>query len=719
VNFLLFEEGTVPSELLAAAVGSTDDAVVTSDLDAVVTSWNHGAEQLFGYTADEAIGRSVAELVIPSGSLDSWQQRRRLTRAHGRHFRDVVRRRRKDGSEFAAAITLSPLHDESGRTNGIVMVARDFDYLRRLGDTAEQAGIERDLLVRAVDSSPLYVIAWDPDGVVVLATGRGGIGQQRSTEEPLGRSMFELYGDDPVIADAVTSALAGEELDFILDYNGRRHQVACRPLRGNDGSVVGGVGSSIDVTDMWATSEALRRSEAKLRAVLQHVSEVILLAESDGRMREAFIGSARVFGYVPEDVLGHIGWEFVHPADEGSLRAMWAALLAEPDRHQHRVAFRVRRHDGSWGWAEQSATNALDDPDIRAVVVNLREVTDVHRAEQALRESERRYREVVEASSDAIAVIDEDHRVSLANARFCELVGRQRDELLGLGYDDLGLPALTVAHPLEPTLCALGERVLWLRSATRTLSTGTGDPTRTLVVITDDTERLAVQRRAGEAERLEAIGRFASGVAHDFNNVLSTVRGHAELILESTAATLDRSDAEAIVRGVDRATALVDQLLAFARGQRLRPDRVDINDVVAQTLSLLTGTEHVDVRFARRTSAVASVDVEQMQRVLLNLLGNAVDADATRIDVDVDVDRATDRVTIVVSDNGSGMTSDQAARCFEPFYTTKGARGTGLGLATVYGIVRQSGGTIDLVTTPGGGSRFIIHLAEPAADAAG
>lgn len=586
------------AKLAAAAVASVDVAIVVVDIDGNVTLWNPAAETLFGYAAGEALGRFAGDLIIPPDAVEDWNRRRRLLGSDSM-FRDVVRRRRRDGSEFAAEMAIAPMHDDTGKTVGVVASFCEAMSATAAEGSREQAGIERALLARAVDTSPLYVLAWDTEGVVVLARGAGAPGQLRFAPHLVGRSMFDIYDDSTGLPDAVRATLAGEDGETVVRYGPRQLQVAFRTMRTDDGTLVGGVASGIDITELVATTDALRRAETRTRAVLQHVSEIILLASADTTLVEAIIGDSGGFGYTADQVVGRVGWEFVHPDDLSRVQEMVEELLTEPGGRRHQVTFRILQADGTWGWAEETVTNALHEPDIGAIIVNLRDIT----------------------------------------------------------------------------------------------------------------ERVAMQQRMNDMERLEALGGFASGVAHDFNNVLSTIRGHAELLLEqSQEQPSNSSDAEAIVRGVDRAAAMVEQLIAFARGRNLRLESTDVNDVVADAIEFIGTGSHrlVDIRFQRGVAATADLDPGQMQRALVNLLSNSCDAAAQTIDVVVDV--VGRRVEIRVTDDGKGMTDEELARCFEPFFTTKGARGTGLGLATANAIVTQNGGDIAAASEPGTGTTFIVTI---------
>ena len=238
------------------------------------------------------------------------------------------------------------------------------------------------------------------------------------------------------------------------------------------------------------------------------------------------------------------------------------------------------------------------------------------------------------------------------------------------------------------------------------------------------------ERREHQAERLDSIGALAGGVAHDFNNLLTVISAHSAFLLDGLGAEHPyHEDAEAIQRAGERAAALTSQLLAFSRRQLLRPVALDLNQAIADSRTLLETLLGARVTLVVELApdiAGVTVDLTQISAVMINLAVNARDAMRgggtlviktrhTQLDVPTgvckDVMPAGTYVTIIFRDDGPGMTEAIKAHLFEPFFTTKAfGSGTGLGLATTYGVIRQSGGYINVVTAPGEGSLFEVHL---------
>ena len=361
-----------------------------------------------------------------------------------------------------------------------------------------------------------------------------------------------------------------------------------------------------------------------------------------------------------------------------------------------------------------------------------------------LRQSEARYRHLVELSPDAI-VVHCDGRLVYANEAAVRWIGAPSAEALcgrsvfALVDRDSRAEAVGRLRDSLAKGVPSGAAELILRRDDGTAVRGEvaaaridyGGRPATLVVVRDVTARREAaealqqaERRLQQAQKMEAVGRLAGGVAHDFNNLLTVITSYTDLLAADLAKGSEREDVREIRAAAARATALTRQLLAFSRKQVLRPEVVDLNEIVAGTAGMLSRLipEDIDVRTELAGDlALVEADPRQLEQVILNLAVNARYArpDGGRLVIRTAPERdATDdvpRVALSMSDDGCGMDRDTQLRIFEPFYTTKPpGQGTGLGLATVYGIVQQSGGYLRVESNPGRGSTFTVVL--PALD---
>ena len=386
----------------------------------------------------------------------------------------------------------------------------------------------------------------------------------------------------------------------------------------------------------------------------------------------------------------------------------------------------------------------------RRVELALRHTLDEQRQVQgALETSEKRFRALIEHSWDAVALFSADGRVLYASPATTRVLGYEIDNFVGhsafefIHPDDHPFVIGRIQGALEQPGANIDvhARVKHANGTWRELegvfTNLLADPSVGAIVnnYRDVTERRQLERQFLQAQKMEAIGRLAGGVAHDFNNLLTVIIGHVEMATTplATAARV-RRDLDEIRSATRRGAALTHQLLAFARKQVILPQVIDVNDLLGRVDAMLRRVIGEDIELTCRPAAsvrAVKVDPSQVEQVLLNLAINARDAMPrggkltletadVRLDESYAVQHAEvapgEYVMIAVSDTGIGMTSEIKAHLFEPFFTTKeyGA-GTGLGLATCYGIVRQHGGHLWVYSEPDRGTTFKIYF--PVVDA--
>lgn len=377
-----------------------------------------------------------------------------------------------------------------------------------------------------------------------------------------------------------------------------------------------------------------------------------------------------------------------------------------------------------------------------------------HSLEKRLRESEVRYQATLSSIGDAVIAVDLDGNVTYLNPAACEVTGYGPTEANGRPVDDvmpifhevsgqkLETPALRVLRSktrfflTEPVLLRTrGGGLVPIDDCASPIVERDGSISGAVVAFRDVRDRRSQEerlRRAEEqlrqAQKMEAVGRLAGGIAHDFNNLLTVISSATEMLLESTSADEQtRELVDEIDGATERASSLTRQLLSFGRKQILQPEVVDLNALVGSLNRMLRRliSEDIELELALSAEPLAvKVDPRQLEQVLLNLAINARDAMpaggrltlATEIattlpDVLVDAEESASFVRLLVRDTGEGMPHDVALRAFEPFFTTKAkGKGTGLGLATVHGIVTQSGGHIELDSRVGEGTTVSIYL---------
>ncbi|MGZ8392352.1 MAG: PAS domain-containing hybrid sensor histidine kinase/response regulator [Gemmatimonadales bacterium] len=375
-------------------------------------------------------------------------------------------------------------------------------------------------------------------------------------------------------------------------------------------------------------------------------------------------------------------------------------------------------------------------------VASLTDITERRRAETALLHTTDTLSALIQASPLAILAFDPARKVTTWSAAAEQLFGWRASEVVGHT-----LPA--IAPDQQRTFQAHHRAVLegqsfidlevhWQRRdgkpvilslALAPLYGGLSEVRGVMVLAADLTERKKLESQLRQSQKMEAVGQLAGGVAHDFNNLLTAIIGYTSLLLKASPAGQQREDLLEIDRAAARATELTQQLLAFSRRQMLQPTLLDLNAVLSDTMRMLGRLlgEHIELAILPDSGlGVVRADRGQIEQVIINLAVNARDAMEgggklileTR-NVTLDRDYASHHpgaaegefVMLAVTDSGIGMSADTQARIFEPFFTTKDrGKGTGLGLSTVYGIIKQSGGTIYVYSEPDRGTTFKIYL---------
>ena len=490
-----------------------------------------------------------------------------------------------------------------------------------------------------------------------------------------------------------------------------------------------------DITARKQAEEALRKSEERFRALVENSSDGICLVDREGIILYSSSSSVRVLGWLPEERKGRRAFEFVHPDDTERFRAFFAHCLGSAGLP---TAIEVRglHLDGGWRQVEVVAANHLDDPAVGAVVINFRDITLRRRAEESVREAAHQFRAVFDGALDAMVIVDDEGRYVEVNAAACGVYGLSRSALLGHWIGDFAAPGLDVASiwaTFRREGRAKGElRIIRPDGRVRELEfAASADflPGSHLAVFRDVTQRRQLEEQLRQAQKIEAVGRLAGGVAHDFNNLLNVITGYGQMLFRRLTDGPEREKTRAILQAADRAAGLTRQLLAFSRKQVLEPKVLDLNAVVSGMDEMMRRLIGEDIELQAELApdlGRTRADPGQLEQVLMNLVVNARDAmprggRVTLETSNAEMDDAYVRdhlgarpgryVTLAVCDTGLGMDAETQKHIFEPFFTTKEkGKGTGLGLATVYGIVKQSEGYIWVDSAPGAGTTVRVYL---------
>src|SRR5687768_2068167 len=485
-----------------------------------------------------------------------------------------------------------------------------------------------------------------------------------------------------------------------------------------------------------------RKASQLATALIEHGSDAIALVDEAGTVLYANPATARMLGLPIAEIINANVFRWVHDDDMPTFRANFGKRLEKPGVPVMN-AFRLRHNDGTWRHIESVGVNRLDDPGIRGIIINYRDVTESKRAEEALREGEVRYRQLTEQASDIIYNCDLEGRFTFVNPtgtrlmKFTEqeLIGRHFLSLLRKDYRERAAEFYTRQREqyirstyFEFPAIAKDGSELWLGQSVQIVEEQ-GKPVGVQAIARDITARLALEDQLRQAQKMEAIGRLAGGVAHDFNNVLTAILGSADLLsLMLEEGDPKWAEADAIKRAADRGAALTKQLLAFSRPHGGSATVVDMVAIINQMEPMLRRLvlDKIAIRVtASRRPILVRADETSLNQIVLNLVVNARDAmpDGGTATVDMGVIELTDPVApalgimpgqyagISVADTGLGIEPEVLRHLFEPFFTTKPSdQGTGLGLSIVYGIVKALGGGVEVQSEMGHGATFTIYL---------
>jgi PAS domain S-box-containing protein len=496
------------------------------------------------------------------------------------------------------------------------------------------------------------------------------------------------------------------------------------------------IGVMVDVTARKVAEQELEENVTRFREIAEMTREVFWVRDA-AKTRMLYISPAyeEVWGRTCASLYANpmSFVEAIHADDREGVRSRMVSQASG----EYDEVYRIFRPDGTLRWIHDRAFPVhAPDGEVLRIVGSAQDITALKRTEQALRESEGRYRNLFESAPDGILVADSQGRYVDVNLAAVAMLGYTRDELIGMKSEDILAPQ-EVAH-VDAALTEINQGIEHRREwqfrrkdgskfDADVLATVMADG-RILALIRDASERMRLEEQLLQSQKMEAVGRLAGGVAHDFNNSLGVILGYTELLMRQ-AADGQRVKLEQILKATRRASALTRQLLAFSRKQIVNPKVLDINAILSDLQEMvgpLIG-EDIDLAIVPGVDlGQVKADPGQLEQVVMNLCVNARDAmpdgGLLRLETsnaEVDAGQATRNepmaagryVMLAVSDTGCGIPEALLPKIFEPFFTTKEeGKGTGLGLAMVYGTVKQAGGYVWVYSEVGRGTTFQVYL---------
>ncbi len=739
-----FEESL---RLQSAALEAAANAIVITDQLGNILQVNAAFTSLTGYTAQEVLGKNPR--LLKGGKQDEafyrnlWQ-----TISSGRVWSGELTNRRKDGSLYQEEMTITPLRDAGGASTHYIAIKQDISQRKR----AEEALRQSEEQLRAMfDLASVGIAQADP------RTGQW-LRVNKKMCEITGYSSGELLAlhvkdithpeDRQTDWEAFERVVRGEASSYRLEKRYIRKDgslawvnVNMTIIRDRAGQPTRTVAALEDITERRRAEEALRLQSAALEAA----ANAIVITDQLGKVLQVNAAFTVLTGYTAQEVLGenlrllksghHVEAFYRNLWQKISSGRVWSGELTN------------RRKDGSL-YAEEMTITPLRDADGASThyIAFKQDISERKRAEDELRWKTAFLEALVNSSLDGILVVDQERKTSLQNQRFTDLF-KMPQHMADEASDENRLRWVTdmVKNP-EPFV----QKVLHLYAHPNEtshdeieLKDGTTMDRYSFPAIGQDgkyygriwtfrdiTGRKRFEAGLFQSQKMETVGKLAGGVAHEFNSILTTIIGQSELLLgDLPAGSPLAKNAIEISKAAGRAATLTRQLLAYGRKQFLQPEILNLNRVIEgmeDTFRHLMGVDVETQILSAPGLRAVKADAGQIEQVIMNMLMNAREAmpnggklilETANVSFDLkSVGRYLelkpgDYVMLAITDTGTGMSEEVKARVFEPFFTTRGVgQGTGLGLSTCYGIIKQSGGHISVYSEPARGTTFKIYL---------
>ena len=718
------------------------DCIICASHQVAITDFNPAAERTFRISRSEALGKDLVNLILPS-TLRNRLRSELFTPVTGDI--DVVGNRREtrclraDGTEFPAEITVTQ-----------VTIDKQASYAVYVRDITARRIAEEELvrLAAIVESSGDAIFSKDLSGRITSWNKGAEAIYGYLKAEIIGKNVSMLAPPERIDETSrMTAELkAGRAIETFQTVRKSKSaklidvSLTISPVFDSEGTVVGGSVIARDVTAQKRAEEALR----KANETSIYASPIPIVAADTGRRVTMWNPAAEaLFGWSEQEVVGKANPSI--PREEFLDAAHLHRDLLSGQIVTNREVRRQKR-DGSRVTVNMSAAPIRDaDRKVKGIIGFLIDITEQREAQEALKLAERKYRAIFENSVEGIYQTTPDGKYISANPALVHMLGfdteaelidartdiRMQEYVNPEMHDEFvkGMRDHGSVQKFEYEAYRKDGKSIWVSENARAVRTPQGNIHHFEGTVQEITQHRELEQQLRQMQKIEAIGRLAGGVAHDFNNILMAISSYAELLDRKLTDDAMRRYADEIVKATDRGSSLTQGLLTFSRKQVSSPKIIDLNALIAEQLTMLKRLipEDIEVNFTPGDQIEnVKVDPSQLEQVIMNLVINARDAmpsggrlvletsDAQldhALAVSHNEPQAGQYVLLAVSDNGCGMDSETKSRIFEPFFTTKEqGKGTGLGLATVFGIVKHAGGHIVVKSESGLGTTFKVFF---------
>jgi PAS domain S-box-containing protein len=724
-----------------------NDIILLLDSDGRILEANDRAVAAYGFSREELVEKTVRDLRHPSDS-EVFERQWKDVGEHGSGVFEGIHQTR-EGHPFPVEISARFLHVGDKQFRQAI-----------IRDISERKALDEKL--RTMLDAHTAVIESSPAGIATLTPEFRVAAWNKAAQRIFGWTAEEILGGPPLFVppdraesakDIHERAMGDEVISGLHGWgickDGRRItlSISAAGLHDHTGRSASVVLNFLDTTEQTTAQEALRRNEALYRATFDQAAVGMNYVSLAGRFLRVNPRYCQLLGYSQEELLRLRFQEITYPEDLQDEAERVGGLISG---HGATTSYNKRfiRKDGSLVWLHVTVSLLRTESGEPLHFVGVVEdVTERLHAEEALRKSEESFRHVVENAPDGI-LVERGLQILYVNAKAVSLFGastaadlvgrRQLDFARPEDHEEITARSMSVARrtAVPPT-----ERAFLRMDGTPFPVEVSATPIEydqqpaSLVFLRDiseskqaEAEKRRLEEQLLQAQKMESLGRLAGGVAHDFNNHLTVINGYCDMLLANLEPGPTREEIEEIRAAGERAGSLTQQLLAFSRKQIAERKPLDLNELVTESGKMLGRLIGEQVEIATSLDPALGMvvaDRGQMVQILMNLVINARDAmpaggriliETANLDLEQDSLPSKDAVpgpfvVLSVADTGEGMSEETLQHVFEPFFTTKGlGLGTGLGLSTVYGTVRQSGGWIEVDSCPGEGSRFRIYL---------